>query len=165
MNRAMPAMRKGISRRVYPLVSLNPYEGNWTIKVRVSSKGPLRLYTNARGQGNVFNVELTDEEGTEIQATMFKEAADKFYDKLQLGKLYYISKGSLRAANKRYSTINNEYEMTLNQSSEVEEIPEQESSSFKLPLVKYNFVNIDNLGPYVNGRAAVGELHSCISKI
>lgn len=58
----MPAARKGISRRVYPLVSLNPYEGNWTIKVRVTSKGPLRSFTNARGQGNVFNVELTDEE-------------------------------------------------------------------------------------------------------
>ncbi|CAM6098031.1 unnamed protein product [Calypogeia fissa] len=153
--RAMPAMRKGISRRVYPLVSLNPYEGNWTIKVRVTTKGPLRQFTNARGPGNVFNVELTDEEGTQIQATMFKEAADKFYDKLQLGKLYYISKGSLRAANKRYSTINNDYEMTLNEKSEVEEIPEEESSSFKVPLVTYNFVKLDELGPHVNGRALI----------
>ena len=52
----------GSSRRVYPIVSLNPYQGNWTIKVRVTSKGPLRTFKNARGDGNVFNVELTDED-------------------------------------------------------------------------------------------------------
>jgi hypothetical protein len=59
---AAPASMMGISRRVYPIVSLNPYQGNWTIKVRVTSKGPLRSFKNARGAGNVFNVELTDED-------------------------------------------------------------------------------------------------------
>jgi replication factor A1 len=59
---AAPAARMGISRRVYPLVSLNPYQGNWTIKVRVTNKGSLRSYKNARGDGSVFNVELTDED-------------------------------------------------------------------------------------------------------
>jgi replication factor A1 len=51
-----------MSRRVYPLVSLNPYQGNWTIKVRVTNKGPLRTFRNAKGEGSVFNVELTDED-------------------------------------------------------------------------------------------------------
>lgn len=48
--------------------------------------------------------------------------------------------------------------MTLNQNSEVEEIPD-DGSSFKVPAVKYNFVRIDELGPYVNGRSLVGEFH------
>jgi len=51
-----------MTRRVRPLVSLNPYQGNWTIKVSVTSKGNMRTYKNARGEGCVFNVELTDEE-------------------------------------------------------------------------------------------------------
>ena len=51
-----------MTRRVLPLASLNPYQGNWTIKVRVTSKGNLRSFRNARGEGNVFNVELTDED-------------------------------------------------------------------------------------------------------
>ena len=55
-----PSARMAMTRRVHPLVSLNPYQGNWTIKVRVTSKGNMRTYKNARGEGCVFNVELTD---------------------------------------------------------------------------------------------------------
>jgi ssDNA-binding replication factor A large subunit len=51
-----------MTRRVHPLISLNPYQGNWVIKVRVTNKGNLRTYKNARGEGCVFNVELTDED-------------------------------------------------------------------------------------------------------
>lgn len=57
-----PSARMAMTRRVHPLVSLNPYQGNWTIKVRVTGKGNMRTYKNARGEGCVFNVELTDED-------------------------------------------------------------------------------------------------------
>lgn len=57
-----PSARMAMTRRVRPLVSLNPYQGNWTIKVSVTSKGNMRTYKNARGEGCVFNVELTDED-------------------------------------------------------------------------------------------------------
>lgn len=57
-----PSARMAMTRRIQPLVSLNPYQGNWTIKVRVTSKGNMRTYKNARGEGCVFNVELTDED-------------------------------------------------------------------------------------------------------
>lgn len=57
-----PAARMSMTRQVHPLASLNPYQGNWTIKVRVTGKGNMRSYRNARGEGCVFNVELTDED-------------------------------------------------------------------------------------------------------
>ncbi|KAF8730527.1 hypothetical protein HU200_016943 [Digitaria exilis] len=148
---AAPAARLSMTRRVHPLISLNPYQGNWIIKVRVTSKGNLRTYKNARGEGCVFNVELTDEDGTQIQATMFNEAAKKFYPVFELGKVYYVSKGSLRIANKQFKTVHNDYEMTLNENAVVEEA---EGETF-IPQVQYNFVNIDQLGPYVNGRELV----------
>ncbi|PON69693.1 Replication factor A protein [Trema orientale] len=147
-----PAGRMAMTRRVHPLVSLNPYQGSWTIKVRVTNKGTMRTYKNARGEGCVFNVELTDEDGTQIQATMFNEAARKFYDKFQLGKVYYISKGTLRVANKQFKTVQNDYEMTLNENSEVEEVSNE--AAF-VPETKYNFVPIEMLGPYVNGKELV----------
>ncbi|XP_058180756.1 replication protein A 70 kDa DNA-binding subunit B [Rhododendron vialii] len=147
-----PAARMAMTRRVHPLVSLNPYQGNWTIKVRVTGKGNMRTYKNARGEGCVFNVELTDEDGTQIQATMFNEAAKKFYEKFQLGKVYYISKGTLKVANKQFKTVQNDYEMTLNEYSEVEEASNE--ATF-IPETKFNFVPIDELGPYVNSKEFV----------
>jgi replication factor A1 len=184
-----PAARMSMTRRVFPLVSLNPYQGSWTIKVRVTSKGNMRTYKNARGEGCVFNVELTDEDvshnkhlcskcyvgcklfsqsqlsgkydslvplfqGTQIQATMFNEAAKKFFDRFQLGKVYYISKGSLKLANKQFKTVKNDYEMTLNENSVVEEAGNEE---IFVPETKFNFVQIDELGPYVNARELVGK--------
>nr|CAD1837939.1 unnamed protein product [Ananas comosus var. bracteatus] len=148
---AAPAARLAMTKRIHPLVSLNPYQGSWTIKVRVTNKGNLRTYKNARGEGQVFNVELTDEDGTQIQATMFNEAAKKFYPKFELGKVYYISKGSLRIANKQFKTVQNDYEMTLNENAIVEEA---EGEVF-IPETKFNFVKIDQLGSYVNGRELV----------
>ncbi|XP_019199875.1 PREDICTED: replication protein A 70 kDa DNA-binding subunit B-like [Ipomoea nil] len=147
-----PTARMAMTRRIHPLVSLNPYQGNWTIKVCVTSKGNMRFYKNARGEGCVFNVELTDQDGTQIQATMFNEAAKKFYDKFELGKMYYISKGTLRVANKQFKTVQNDYEMTLNENSQVEEASNE--AAF-IPETKFNFVPIDELGPYVNGRELV----------
>ncbi|KAL2321505.1 hypothetical protein Fmac_025884 [Flemingia macrophylla] len=66
-------------------------------------------YRNARGEGCVFSVELTDEEGTQIQATVFNDAAGKFFDKFVLGRVYYISKGTLKVANEQFKTVQNEY--------------------------------------------------------
>ncbi|XP_010483760.1 PREDICTED: replication protein A 70 kDa DNA-binding subunit D-like [Camelina sativa] len=149
---AAPAARMSMTRRVHPLVSLNPYQGNWTIKVRVTNKGVMRNYKNARGEGCVFNVELTDEEGTQIQATMFNDAARKFYDRFQLGKVYYISRGSLKLANKQFKTIQNDYEMTLNDNSEVEEASSEEMF---IPETKFNFIPIEELGMYVNQKELI----------
>lgn len=147
-----PSERMAMTRRVHPLVSLNPYQGNWTIKVRLTSKGNLRTYKNARGEGCVFNVELTDQDGTQIQATMFNEAANKFYNKFELGKVYYIAKGTLKVANKQFKTVQNDYELTLNENSEVEEVSEEGSP---IPKAIFNFVKIDDLGTYVNGKELV----------
>lgn len=85
---------------------------------------------------------------------MFNEAARKFFDKFQLGKVYYISKGTLRVANKQFKTVQNDYEMTLNENSEVEEVSNE--AAF-VPETKFNFVPIDMLGPYVNGKELVGK--------
>jgi replication factor A1 len=91
-------------------------------------------------------------QGTQIQATMFNEAAKKFYPIFELGKVYYVSKGSLRIANKQFKTVKNDYELSLNENAIVEEA---EGETF-LPPVQYNLVKIDQLGPYVGGRELVG---------
>ncbi|KVH89734.1 Nucleic acid-binding, OB-fold [Cynara cardunculus var. scolymus] len=75
------------------------------LKVR---KGSMRTFKNARGEGCVFNMELTDEDGTQMQATMFNEAARKFFDRLEIGKVNYISKGTIKVATKQFRTVDND---------------------------------------------------------
>lgn len=93
-------------------------------------------------------------QGTQIQATMFNDAARKFYDRFQLGKVYYISRGSLKLANKQFKTVQNDYEMTLNENSEVEEASSEEMF---IPETKFNFVPIEELGLYVNQKELIGK--------
>ncbi|KAJ8643813.1 hypothetical protein MRB53_005561 [Persea americana] len=83
---------------------------------------------------------------------MFNAAATKFFPKFELGKVYYISKGTLKVANKQFKTVQNDYEMTLNEYSEVEEVTGE--GAF-VPETKFNFVQIDQLGSYINGRELV----------
>lgn len=56
---------------------LNPYNTNATIKARVAFKAPLRTYSNQKGEGKLFHVDLVDASG-EIKCTMFNETAEQF---------------------------------------------------------------------------------------
>lgn len=57
------------------------------------------------------------------------------------GQVYYISKCSLKIANKQYTSVKNDYEMTLNGESTV--IPCEDSCD--VPMVQCDFVSIDDL--------------------
>lgn len=103
-----------------PVHSLNPYSSRWTIKVRVTSKGAMREWNNDRGSGKLFSVDLLDESGTEIRGTFFKEGADKFFDVIQEGQVYYMGGGRLKVANKKFTSIKNDYEISFDAKSMVE---------------------------------------------
>ncbi|KAI0216920.1 Replication protein A 70 kDa DNA-binding subunit [Lamellibrachia satsuma] len=126
--------------KVHSIDSLTPYQNRWTIRARVTSKSNIRTWSNSRGEGKLFSMNFLDESG-EIRATAFKNEVDKFYDFIQLNKVYYISKAQLKTADKRYSSLNNDYEMTFNSDTQV--IPCEEEVD--LPTVKYNFVPISKL--------------------
>ncbi|KAI0780628.1 replication factor-a protein [Trametes elegans] len=125
---------------VYPIESLSPYQGHWTIKARVTAKTDIRTWSNQRGEGKLFNVTLMDESG-EIRATAFNAAVDLLYDRIQQGKVYFISKAKVNLAKKKFSNLQNEYELTLERNTEIEECPDASD----VPDVKFNFVTIEGL--------------------
>ncbi|XP_073256997.1 replication protein A 70 kDa DNA-binding subunit-like [Porites lutea] len=127
------------SRAVYPISSLTPYQNRWTIRARVTSKSNVRTWSNSKGEGRLFNVDLVDESG-EIKATGFNDAVDKFYELLEVNKVFYISKCSIRMATK-YSSLKNRYEMYLGNDSNIELC----NDPCDLPYMQYNFVNIGDL--------------------
>ena len=84
----------------------------------MSKKTPVKHFRSARGEGKLFSVELLDEE-TEIRGTFFGMAVDNFFDVIQEGSTYLMSGGSVKAANKQYTSINNPYEITFGDATSV----------------------------------------------
>jgi len=92
---------------------------NWTTKAKVMNKSDIRTWDTASGSGKLFSMDLKDESG-EIRITAFKDQCDRLYDKAFVGKEYFFSNCAVKAANRLYSNLNNEYEMFFGENSIME---------------------------------------------
>ena len=105
-----------------PISQLNIYMSKWTIRARLTSKTPVKTWSNAKGEGRLFSIDLLDDSGTDIRATFFKEAVDRFYDLLTLNHVYTLSGGKLKVANMQWNTCKSGFEITCDSNSEIHEV-------------------------------------------
>lgn len=126
--------------KIVGISSLNPYQNKWSIKARVINKSNIRTYNNAKGEGRLFNVEFMDSTGV-IRATGFNEQLDKFYETLTIDNVYYVSKATLKTANRQYSKIDNDYEMTFGNDTMIETCHETEN----MPRLTLNLTPLSDL--------------------
>ncbi|KAI4487913.1 hypothetical protein M0802_011732 [Mischocyttarus mexicanus] len=124
-----------------PIIALSPYQNKWVIKARVTNKSNIITWSNSRGEGKLFSFELLDESG-EIRCTAFKDQCDRFYDMINIGKVYYISRCSLKAANKQYCSLKNDYEMSMTPDTEVIPCHDEVDS---IPTIQFDFVPINSI--------------------
>ncbi|KMQ93699.1 replication protein a 70 kda dna-binding subunit [Lasius niger] len=124
-----------------PIAALSPYQNRWVIKVRVTNKSAIRTWSNSRGEGKLFSMDLIDESG-EIRCTAFRDMCDKFYDMIEIGNVYYISRCALKAANKQFNSLKNDYEMTMTNDTEI--VPCHENSE-DIPTLQFNFCSISQV--------------------
>lgn len=137
-----PTKSMWLGDRIQPIASLNPYQTRWAIKARVTNKSEIKTWRNDRSEGKLFSVDLLDQAGGQIKATMFNDAADKFWPIFQANHVYMIGRGILKMANRKFSVIPNDYEMTLNHDAEVEEVVQGDDTILEQ---KFAFVTIERL--------------------
>lgn len=154
---------------IHPINSLSPYQNKWTIRARVINKAPIRTWNNARGNGKLFSMDLLDESG-EIRATAFNNECEKFFDLIELNKVYFITRGTIKTANKKFSNLNNDYELTLTGESQV--FPCYDFDESQMPALKFNFTqlnkvkdaDVDNILDVIGVCQSAGDIVNLVSK-
>ena len=82
--------RSSMAGNIQHINTLTPYQGSrWTIQVRVTNKSE-RTYSNAKGEGKLFSVDMCDESG-EMRGTGFNQDAER------LGAIFEVGKVRVRA--------------------------------------------------------------------
>jgi len=119
-----------------PISNLNPFNTNVTLKVRLSTKSAIIPYQNQKGAGKRLTANFVDSTG-EIGCTMFNDVVDQFDPILEVGKVYFISKASIKPGNPKFTK--NDFEMSLFKTSSVVLCTDDEDED-AIPSVRYAFM-------------------------
>lgn len=128
------------SKPIFAIEQLSPYQNVWTIKARVSFKGDIKTWHNQRGDGKLLNVNFLDTSG-EIRATAFNDMADKLNEKLQEGKVYYVSKARLQPAKPQFSNLSHPYELSMDRETVIEECYDESN----VPKTHFDFIKLSTI--------------------
>lgn len=154
-----PVARNEAPAHIMPINALNSYQNRWTIKARVTNKSDIRRYSNARGEGRFFSFDLLDAQGGEIRVVGWNDQCDRWEPHVQQGKVYLISKASLRNKRGNFNQTRHQFEIHLENQSQVEECVDEED----IPQIFFNFSKIATVedAPPNTMVDIVGVVESC----
>ena len=69
----------------------------------------MKTWQNAKGEGQLMNVEFTDCEMNCMQATLFRDQVDQYRHQLIVGNVYEICQGVIKQSNSKYTQAQNEH--------------------------------------------------------
>ena len=121
-----------------PIKALNTFARDWKIKARVAAKSDKKP---TRSGGSLMKLELVDMYGTQIEGTFFNQAADVFDNKVFEDKVYLFSNGVVKMANKKFTSIRNDFCIVFEKNSSIIEV-EDDSSIAKQA---FDFCSIKNI--------------------
>ena len=107
-----------------PIEALSTFNTDWMIRARIMKKYPVKTFNKRGGEGTgkILNIDLVDAHGGQIQATFFSEAVDAFDPKLKQGKVYLFSKGNIKPANTKFTSIKHHYAITFGPYANIQEV-------------------------------------------
>lgn len=127
-----------------PIKALNTFNFDWKIKARVTKKHAKRPWKNAKTEGSVFNIELMDNEGTQIVGTFFNDSAERYYLELDEGQVYTFTGGTVKIANAKYTSVKNDYTIIFDRNSTIE----RAEDDHKIKNQGFSFVTIEDINDF-----------------
>ena len=126
---------------IQPIDSIDPFcAGKIWIKARLTEKSDVRTWEKPESQGQLFSFTLVDGSAS-IRCTVFKKAVETLFPMLQNGKVYVFGGGYVKSANRKFSNVKNDYELTFDLSTQVIE----QADSALIPISSLTFVPIGTL--------------------
>ncbi|VWU48245.1 replication protein A1, small [Hepatocystis sp. ex Piliocolobus tephrosceles] len=104
---------------LFRVSQITTYVSKWLIKAKVVNKSKLSTFKN---NNSFFSIDITDVHGDSISCKFWGASADKWFNIINLKKVYIFSKGRVSVANPKYSTVKHKYELTFNEDSEIHEV-------------------------------------------
>lgn len=136
------------ARDYMPIKALTQFTNDWVIKARVLKKANLREWSNPKSSGVLLNFDLVDREGTQIQATAFQEAARTLDGLIEQDSVYTFAGGLVKLANKKFTTIKNDYCLTFGNDAHVMKCDDDDD----IEGVSFNFTDLSEIESMVQSR-------------
>ena len=88
-----------------------------------------------------MKIVIIDMCGTKIEGAFFDDAADHFDKRLKEGSVYLFANGNVKLANKKFTTVKNDFSLVFEKSSKIEETEDDGSiaginSAFEFTSIK-----------------------------
>ena len=69
-----------------------------------------------------MNVDLQDGSGDLIQATFFKDAVERFVEIIKENRIYLLSNGQIKPANRKFTNIDHDYSISFDKHAIVKDV-------------------------------------------
>ncbi|KAJ8682156.1 hypothetical protein QAD02_017948 [Eretmocerus hayati] len=120
---------------------ITPYKPNILLKAKVTAKTSLEDFISNGKEAIMFSCQLLDNT-SEIRMTFFADQAKKFFETIQMGKIYQIQYFKVKTAQKQYNDLDHAYELNAVNNT-IFDIDDTTPSKFI--KLRMNFENLETI--------------------
>ncbi|CAF1372808.1 unnamed protein product [Adineta steineri] len=150
---------KQANTNICPIAMITPYlNGIWKIRARCFAKSAIRPHP-------VCDFDFVDASG-EIRLVAFRDECTRFHPMIEIDKIYDIMGVRVKTADKRWNTLHNDYELTLNSGSIVRLVNDP-SVNTSIPDVHYDFIPLQDVSKHTSESYidVIGIIDTCSDAI
>ena len=125
--------------RCIKLSNLTTFTKNIHLYVKCIKKSDIKKFNSKNGQGQLFNLVISDVDGFEMCCTAFNNVVDKLYNNIFEGKIYEITGGFLKINDKKFSSVKSDYRITFDDKTIIKEVPD--NGSFRESICNFTKIN------------------------